>query len=549
MLAGLTASGIIVVPAQAALTPVWEAQDDMPANKTQAGIALGEDGLIYVFGGVDTVTAQEYDVTVDTAFAFDPSTGSWHWIANMQYGSRACAAIAGEDGKLYVFGGYNESWGPMAYAQIYDPVLDSWSLGTNMPFAEAFVTGAKGYDGQMVVIGGTSALGRVQIYDPVGDSWSLGTNMASPMWSGTCVAVNDGNEIFYIGGSNNWGSASTLTQVYSVYWNSWSTVSALPSARTGATATLGADGLIYLIGGGNTAYNTGGTLGGQLYYDSTLVYCRSNNTWFSAVDLPYAPRYGMSASTPDGKVWFFGGNSNTDTYGRVSMLEIARITISLSSNTVAQGDSVLLFVDPQFAYATVRQYYLVVYLESPTGFTYDPVYVNTVADVPFVLEIQVPEIAEVGAYTIVMNDFFYYTPEWWNMNLPLTDLTLAVQPMVPLEDLIADLEAQIAALQADLDAQTASVAALQAQLTVMQAQLAAIGAALAAMAAGQTASMDALNTTFAGLQAQLDDFQEQIDRVEDKADTAGTYGIVTMVLVIIIVVLVGLMIMMARKKP
>jgi len=40
---------------------------------------------------------------------------------------------------------------------------------------------------------------------------------------------------------------------------------------------------------------------------------------------------------------------------------------------------------------------------------------------------------------------------------------------------------------------------------------------------------DQLNVTFAALQQQLDDFQEQIDRVETKADTAGTYGIVTMV--------------------
>jgi hypothetical protein len=111
------------------------------------------------------------------------------------------------------------------------------------------------------------------------------------------------------------------------------------------------------------------------------------------------------------------------------------------------------------------------------------------------------------------------------------------------------IQQQLAVLQAMLNVPGANLTSLAIEAAILQAKLDGIIAGLGVMGAGSSTMWDQLNVTFAALQQQLDDFQEQIDRVETKADTAGTYGIVTMVLVIIIIILVALMVMMARKKP
>ena len=554
LFAGIVASGIVTVPANAALTPVWQAQADMPTPKAQAEIAAGLDGMVYVFGGVKAIdsVSHEYQVTVDESFVFDPATGSWSAIANMPYGARAGVAIAGDDGLIYVFGGYNDTWGSLSYAQIYDPVANSWTLGTGMTYQEGFLSGAKGYDGRMYIFGGSDAVGRVQIYDPVGDSWSLGTNMPSPMFSGTCVAVTGTTSIYYLGGTDSFSTSSTTCVAYDAYSDSWSYLTSLPAARAGGSAVIAADGLVYFMGGGNTAYNTGGLVGGQEFYSTTLVYSRFNDTWFSAVDLSYAARYGMSVASAEGNVWFFGGNNNTVVYSNVSMLEVMSITISLSSNTVTQGESVLMYVNPQFAYQSVRFYYMSVYLETPTGFAYDSISVGTSTDIPFVVEIPVPEAAETGVNTIVMSNFAFYTLDWTSIELPLTDTALTVEAMVPIEDLIAGLEAQLTTLQANVDslaaqlnAADANASALRTQVAALQTQLTDLQNIVNANNASQSAQMNAM---LADLQEQITAMQDQLDKVKTTSDSGSMWGMVNLVLIIVVIVLLLLMLMMSRKK-
>ncbi|MCU0853040.1 MAG: hypothetical protein MUC90_07320, partial [Thermoplasmata archaeon] len=450
LLSGLMVAGIVVNPAQAALTPAWVAQDPMPAAKAQAQVATTDDGMVYLFGGVKSIlsASHEYDVVVPDSYVFNSETGAWSAIAPMPYGARSGVAMAGDDGKVYVFGGYNQSWGSLAFTQIYDPADDSWTLGTAMTYAEGFVTGAKGYDGLMYVMGGSDVVGYNQIYDPVGDSWSLGAPMPTPLFAGSAVPIYDGDYIVYIGGTNSWGSASVLVQYYEVGWDSWGTLDSLPVANVACSAVYASDGLIYVMGGGNQAYNTGGLLGGQEFFDTTYVYSLYDGSWMSAVDLHYGARYGMAAAT-EGKVWFFGGNNNTDVYDDVSMMQIMTVTASLSSTTVAQGDSVFLMVNPQFAYLSVSYYYMSVYVEGPTGYAYPSIEVSTSVDTPFQIEIAVPEIAELGDHTIVTVHLAAYSG-WNSLEFELDDLTLTVVAMVPVEDLIAELEADLAELQAAL---------------------------------------------------------------------------------------------------
>jgi prefoldin subunit 5 len=293
---------------------------------------------------------------------------------------------------------------------------------------------------------------------------------------------------------------------------------------------VGPDKLIYFMGGGNTAYNTGGLVGGQEFYADVFVYSMFNSTWIDAVDLPYGARYGMSTASPDGTIWFFGGNSNTVVYDRVSTLEIMRITVTMSSGTTVQGGGVLIYVDPQFAYLNVLEYYVNTHVQAPSGFSYESQGFYVAGDWPFAMEVTVPSVAETGLHLIVVDYFVAYVDGWYNVELPMADMALTVEAAAVIEDMIADLETQLADLKTALVAQGADIDALQAQIDALEAQI------------------TALQTALAGLGTGFDAVNDRIDTLENKADSANMWGMVTMILVVVVLVLLVLMFLMGRKK-
>jgi hypothetical protein len=150
----------------------------------------------------------------------------------------------------------------------------------------------------------------------------------------------------------------------------------------------------------------------------------------------------------------------------------------------------------------------------------------------------------------------------WNGELREDSVTVTVTDQ-SVEAALAALQLQLVDVQMGLyammvamaEANASTMAYLQTQLAILQGALTQIGAGLTQLAAGSvelnatlTATLVNLQGQLGDFQTQLDDFQVQIDRIENKADTAGTFGIVTMVLVLIIVALLALNMLMARKK-
>ena len=97
----------------------YSTQNPRPAR---AGGVATWDGKIYSFGG--SINASEYS---DYLTRFDPDTEMWTVLANMPIATETKGEIV--DGKLYIFGGYNENTSNRI--DVYDIATDTWSsLGT-----------------------------------------------------------------------------------------------------------------------------------------------------------------------------------------------------------------------------------------------------------------------------------------------------------------------------------------------------------------------------------------------------------------------------------
>jgi uncharacterized coiled-coil protein SlyX len=265
-----------------------------------------------------------------------------------------------------------------------------------------------------------------------------------------------------------------------------------------------------------------------------------------------AGSYGGAALAEDGRMLILGGNNGGLPLDRVETLQVMTEEITLSATSAGPDAQILVTVALDFAYVSPSSYDLEVYFESSTGTVFPVGDVVTTNAGTFAFGVDVPSSMPLGDYTLVLSDLYFRSPglDW---NLGSRDFAFSVVDVLTLDEQIAALEAnvialQMAMIQAMADANASTMAYLQAQLTALQGVLAQIGGGLTTMGAGQVAAMAALNATLADLQLQLDAFQEQINRVEDKADTAGMYGLITMVLVLVIVVLVALVLMMSRKS-
>jgi N-acetylneuraminic acid mutarotase len=197
---------------------------------------------------------------------YDLETEQVSELAHMPVGVPGASAAMGEDGRVYVVGGKNQTLAELYQyeVQIFDPETGSWSFGAGMPVPCTVSEAVSMPDGLIYVISGINEtidplrpIGYVQIYDPAADTWAMGANMPEPRYSGATIGVSE-NVIMYIGGSNP-DAGYTYSDIihYSItddYW--WGSMSSFPEKFAGADAVMGPDGMIYLIGGG---YGNAGT--------------------------------------------------------------------------------------------------------------------------------------------------------------------------------------------------------------------------------------------------------------------------------------------------
>ena len=333
-------------------TNTWTTAAPMPNAFLYMAAAAGSNGLLYVVGGQDQENGN-IDV-LNTVYAYNPATNTWTTEASMPTASDQPAAVVGDNGLLYVLGGYNGSW--LNTAQVYNPATNSWSNATGMPVASGGLAAAVGANNRLYVFGGnTSAnpsngINTVQLYQAIGASGSGSAAVvnATPLVSVLPISPQEGltfngvvADVSDPGDSEpataytatiNWGDGSgatsaalsgptggpftisgshtyaqmgqygpTVSVTNNALANTWTTEANMPTASEELASASGANGLIYVFGGYNGSY-----------LNTVQAYNPSTNTWTTEAPMPTATESAAAATGANGLIYVFGGFNSTN---------------------------------------------------------------------------------------------------------------------------------------------------------------------------------------------------------------------------------------------
>jgi len=261
---------LLLTPTYAAISS-WVAKASMPTSRGQAAVIAGDNGLIYVMGGFPSGPDGGELSTVE---AYDPATDTWTAKASMLKNTRGSAVAKGLDGVIYVIGGW-------------DPDLPGSGL-TNVGGSET---------------GGNSWINHMQAYNPVTDTWTLKAPIPLAVWEAGAATGDDG-KIYVIGGENGVDPnyETDRVQVYDPATDTWTTKTPMPTPRIYHGVVKDKDGLIYAIAGYSRALGTA--------ISTVEAYNPATDTWTTKASMPIRVCQFGSTLVCDGKIYVMGGGTS-----------------------------------------------------------------------------------------------------------------------------------------------------------------------------------------------------------------------------------------------
>lgn len=220
------------------------------------------------------------------------------------------------DGTLYAVGGYNNA--PLSSVLAYDAAKNLWTPRAPMPTPRNWES-----DGGVAVVnkilyaigggGGGYCHAEVEAYDPSKDAWTEKASMPTPRCDLAVVAVK--GLIYAIGGGDTASStAYRYVEVYDPSTDSWKAAASMPTGRTRLSAGV-VNGIIYAIGG--HVFSSVSTVAVVEAYDP------ATNTWSTRAPMP-TPRAQVGLATLNGLLYAVAGISlNAD--GASSLLSTVEV--------------------------------------------------------------------------------------------------------------------------------------------------------------------------------------------------------------------------------
>jgi N-acetylneuraminic acid mutarotase len=286
--------------ASAASTAHWSRGTEMLAARGWFGTAV-VNNLMYAVGGDGRGSTE----------AYKPSTRTWHYRAALP-DTRDWFAVAAQGGEVYAFGGFVA--GPNSHhssreSDRYDPASDTWIRVAAMPTDRYGAAAVTGQDGRIYVIGGWStrsntALTTLEAYSPLTNSWKVLASMHAARQS-PGAAMDRSGRIYAIGGYNTTRGYLRSVERYNPATNAWVTVRSMREARAGLSAVTGEDGRIYAMGGYNPRF-------ARRFRRTVEVYGAFGNVWRPAPAMPVA-RANFAAARIGPKIYALGGENQFTT--------------------------------------------------------------------------------------------------------------------------------------------------------------------------------------------------------------------------------------------
>jgi hypothetical protein len=142
---------------------------------------------------------------------YNIATDTWTTAANMPTGVKAHKIVSGNDGYLYVFGGVNSSYVGVNSVQRYNIAANTWSVVNTIPIQKNQFGACLAPDGRIYLVAGKNNgsnnagpfFSDVNIYNPCNNSWTTG--ISHPIAHGELAVASTSNGIFAMGGTTGTG--------------------------------------------------------------------------------------------------------------------------------------------------------------------------------------------------------------------------------------------------------------------------------------------------------------------------------------------------------
>jgi N-acetylneuraminic acid mutarotase len=210
------------------------------------------------------------------------------------------------NGKVLVFGGYNNPLGNLATAELYDPAAGNWSYTGSLGDGRWGHTATLLPNGKVLVAGGSGANAATALYDPAKGTWSKTAFMDNARYGHSATLLRDG-KVLVAGGFDATSGLRNSAELYDPATATWSKTGAMNIPHYMHSATLLANGQV-LIAGGETLGNFNVSAVAELYDPAT-------GTWHLTSPM-HATRFEHPATLlPGGSVLVNGGvSTNANTY-------------------------------------------------------------------------------------------------------------------------------------------------------------------------------------------------------------------------------------------
>jgi WD40 repeat protein len=246
-------------------TGTWSPTGNMNAPRAWHSATLLGNGKVLIVGGYDSEGyGSAWSHGLNTAELYDPETGVWSITGSLNQGRLAHTATLLQSGKVLVVGGTDSIYdaftvdeeynGGLVSAELYDPTSGSWTVVGNLNTGRLLHSATLLLDGSVLVAGGGSSPDGLlinmpntsELYSPATGTWSYTGTLSARVYH-TATLLRNGQVL--VAGGGVYQAILNTAEVYDPATGNWHDTASLQLPRYLHTATLLYNGKVLVVGG------------------------------------------------------------------------------------------------------------------------------------------------------------------------------------------------------------------------------------------------------------------------------------------------------------